>query len=145
MSFDLDQGWRRLSVLITAMDTELIAKKRQIIIVIEGDPAVRNSLTFSLEIEGFKVSAYARGQDFLDIAATTAHIDGMIVEYRLDDISGIDLIDQLRERGLEFPIVMLATQPDRSVKRNAERLKIEIVEKPLLGNALVDKLRELIR
>ena len=37
-----------------------------VVIVVDDDPAVRNSLKFSLEIEGFVVRLYASGAELLD-------------------------------------------------------------------------------
>ncbi len=117
--------------------------ERKVIAVVEGDPAVRNSLVFSLETENFIIRAYARGQDFLDNAAATP-IDALIAEYNLGDITGLDLVDELRLRHFGFPAILIATHPNQAVRRKAAYRKIPIVEKPLLGNALIDKLRELL-
>jgi FixJ family two-component response regulator len=112
------------------------------IAVVENDPAVRNSLKFSLEIEGYHVRTCARGSELFGLIHPDP-VQCVILEHRLEDISGIELVDRLRARDYAFPIVMLATHPDHALQRQADWRKISIVEKPILGNALTDKLREL--
>jgi two-component system response regulator FixJ len=117
---------------------------RKLIAVVESDPAVRNSLAFSLETEGFRTCTFTRGYDFLNIVATSP-IACLIVEYRLADNSGIDLIDDLKDLGCTFPVILLATQPSPDVVQQATQRRVPIIEKPLLGNVLTDKLRSLLK
>jgi two-component system, LuxR family, response regulator FixJ len=42
------------------------APARSVVLVIDDDPAVRNSLKFALDVEGFSVQVYATGAALLD-------------------------------------------------------------------------------
>src|SRR3954454_10350748 len=70
-----------------------------VVIVLDDDLAVRNSLKFSLEIEGFVVRSYATGAELLG-AGDPAPCGCLVVDQHMPGMSGLDLIDLLRSRHL---------------------------------------------
>jgi FixJ family two-component response regulator len=114
-----------------------------VVAVVDDDPAVRDSLKFSLEIEGLAVRAFAAGEELIESIGNEP-ICCFVIEYRLQDINGLDLADRLRQSGVRAPIIMLASHPNRMLRRQAAQRNIPIVEKPLIGNALTDTLRQLL-
>ena len=124
------------------METHPIGRLPHIVVVVDSDPAVRSSLKFSLEAEGWRVHTCTLAQDLLD-RVNEEPLGCLIAEYRLEDMSGIDLVDRLRALNFQTPVIMLATHPTRGLRHHAERRNIPIVEKPLTGNTLTDMLRKL--
>ena len=57
-------------------------------------------------------------------------------------MSGIDLITTLRDLAVQTPMILLVSQPNPAVSARATKAEIPIVEKPLLGDTLVDRIRE---
>jgi two-component system, LuxR family, response regulator FixJ len=114
-----------------------------VVIVISDDLAVRNSLKFWLEIEGLTVRGYVSGADLLD-AGDLARCDCYVVDQKMSVMSGLDLIAQLRDRHFAAPAILIASHPSRSLREQAEKADIPIVEKPLLGNGLLDKIRDVV-
>jgi two-component system, LuxR family, response regulator FixJ len=114
------------------------------VIVVSDDLAVRNSLKFWLEIEGLTVRGYVSGANLLD-AGDLAHCDCYVVDQKMSAMSGLDLIAQLRDRHFTAPAILIASHPSRSLREQAEKADIPIVEKPLLGNGLLDKIRDVVR
>src|SRR6185312_15222590 len=112
-----------------------------IIVVIDDDLAVRNSLKFSLEIEGFTVRSYATGAELLD-AADPPDCGCLVVDQHMPGISGLDLIELLRSRHFSAPAILITGDPSPSVRARASKACVPIVEKPLLGNALLRKIRD---
>jgi two-component system response regulator FixJ len=115
-----------------------------VIIVVSDDLAVRNSLKFWLEIEGLTVRGYVSAADLLD-AGDLARCDCYLVDQKMSAMSGLDLIAQLRDRHLAAPAILIASHPSRLLREQAEKADIPIVEKPLLGNGLLDKIRDVVR
>jgi two-component system, LuxR family, response regulator FixJ len=115
-----------------------------VVIVVSDDLAVRNSLKFWLEIEGLTVRGYVSAADLLD-AGDLARCDCYLVDQKMSAMSGLDLIGQLRHRHLTAPAILIASHPSRSPCEQAEKADIPIVEKPLLGNGLLDKIRDVVR
>jgi two-component system, LuxR family, response regulator FixJ len=112
-----------------------------VVIVVDDDLAVRNSLKFSLEIEGLAVRSYATGAALLS-AGDLALCSCLVVDQKMPGISGLDLIAQLRERLVAAPAILITSHPSLSVRQRAAKADVPIVEKPLLGNALLDKIRD---
>jgi len=58
-------------------------------VVVDGDCAVRNSLKFSLEGEGFAVRAYASGADLLN-SVNSPDCDRLVIDQNLPGITGLE-------------------------------------------------------
>jgi two-component system response regulator QseB len=59
-----------------------------------------------------------------------------VVDQQLPDGDGIDLITELRRRGLASAAIMITTNPDAKSRAACRALGVPIVEKPLLGESL---------
>jgi two-component system, LuxR family, response regulator FixJ len=115
-----------------------------VVVVVDDDPAVRNSLKFALEVEGFAVRTYGSAAELFRAGDVDA-CDCFVVDQRMPDLSGVELIAQLRDRHIATPAILLASQATASLSTRAALANIPIVEKPLLGSALVDRIREACR
>jgi len=114
-----------------------------VVIIIDDDLAVRNSLKFSLEIEGLTVRSYASGADLLN-ASDLALCSCLVVDQKMPGMNGLDLIALLRARHFAAPAILITSQPSSSLRERAQQAGVPIVEKPLLGNALFEKIRDLV-
>ena len=111
------------------------------IAIVDDDPAVCNSLKFSLETEGFKVRTYAGAGELLR-HGNLGTFDCFVIDQRMPVMSGLELIATLRGRKIATPVILIISQPSASLSARAAQAKVPIVEKPFLGNALVDRIRE---
>jgi hypothetical protein len=50
----------------------------------------------------------------------------------------------LRARLFAAPAILITSHPSPSLRERAQRAGVPIVEKPLLGNALFDKIRDVV-
>ena len=110
------------------------------ILLVDDDPAVRASLAFSLEIEGFLIETFDCGED---LAHKTDYPENgcLVLDYRLPGIDGLSLLKILRGRGVTLPAVLITSAPDRRLRSRAAEAGAAIVEKPLLGDSLTAALR----
>lgn len=122
-----------------------IPKRRSLVIVVDDDPAVRNSLKFALELEGFDVRAYAGGSEMLQDRELPANDGCLVVDYKMPGMSGLDLVAKLREQRIMTPAILMTSFASSAVSRRATDAGVPIVEKPLLGNALIDSIRASLR
>lgn len=113
-----------------------------VIAVIDDDLAVCNSLKFSLELEGFAVRAYRSGAEFL-AAGNFRDCKCFIIDQRMPGMSGMEVIAELRRRKVATPAVLVVSQPNKVLSARAAAAHVPIIEKPLLSNALVEKIREI--
>ena len=112
-----------------------------VIAVVDDDPAVCNSLKFSLELEGFAVRAYRSGAEFL-ATGDFRDCSCFIIDQRMPGMSGMELIATLRERKVSIPAILVISQPNKVLSARAAEARVPIIEKPLFNNALVEKIRE---
>jgi FixJ family two-component response regulator len=110
------------------------------IAVVDDDPAVCNSLKFSLQLEGFVVRAYLNGVDLLD-ADDILTIDCFVIDQTMPRLTGLQLIERLRAHGVAKPAILLVSHTRASVGLQAEKLGVPVVEKPLLGDLLIERIR----
>ena len=113
---------------------------RPVVLVIDDDPAVCSSLKFFLELEGFAVRTYPDAAAVLR-AADVAGAACLVVDYKLPGINGLQLLQKLRTRGMVTPAILITSHPGAVLSQAAARAGISIVEKPLLGNALGESVR----
>ena len=123
------------------MTTSMAARSPEVIIV-EDDDELRRAMTFAFETEGFGVHSYASAEDLLD---ENSMPDGscLVLDYWLPRMNGLALLSRLRERGHDLPAVLITT-PTREIERRAALASVCIIDKPLLNNALIGKVRELL-
>jgi FixJ family two-component response regulator len=119
------------------------AASDNVIAVVDHDPAVRASLQFALEVEGFGVRAYPDAQAMLS-AGHFPDYRCVIVDQNLPAMTGLDLVARLRNQSVAVPVILITSHPSAALRRRAEQADVPIVEKPLLGNTLVDKVRLMI-
>jgi two-component system, LuxR family, response regulator FixJ len=109
--------------------------------IVDDDPAVRNSLKFSLEIDGFVVRTYGNADALLN-EAELSQFSCLVVDQNMPGTSGLDLVAKLRQRGVFVPVILITSHPPRVLIARANKAGVPIVEKPLLGNALLEKIRD---
>lgn len=114
------------------------------ILLVDDDPAIRSSLSFALELEGFEVDAFETGHA---LVARDAHPDEacLVLDYRLPDTNGLSLLRQLRARGTQLPAVIITTNPSKATRNAAAELGADLVEKPLLCDALSESIKALVK
>jgi FixJ family two-component response regulator len=117
-----------------------IAPARRTVLVVDDDPAVRSSLQFFLEIEGFVVRAYACGSDLLN-DLNMPESGCLVIDYRLPSMNGLDLLSELRRRSIKLPAILVTTNPTSSVRAQTAAAGALLIEKPLLNEALFEGIR----
>jgi two-component system, LuxR family, response regulator FixJ len=112
-----------------------------VIVVVDDDPAVCNSLKFSLELEGFSVLIYRSAAELLESMKPDDY-SCFVVDQRMPDMTGMELIAKLRERKVATPAILIVSETNAALSARAAKAAVPIVEKPLLSNTLVDKIHE---
>ena len=113
------------------------------LVLVDDDPAVRASLKFSLELEGFEVETFDSGETLLSRAKLPTP-NCLVLDYRLPGIDGLSLLSLLRERGETCPAVVITSTPTRNVRQRTTDAGAVLIEKPLLSDGLTAAIRRLI-
>ena len=98
--------------------------------VIDDDQAVRESLSFLLKSAGFAVDTYESATSFLsDLRELTTGC--IITDVRMPDISGIDLLNRLKEMRIRLPVIVITGHADVPLAVQAMKSgALEFFEKP---------------
>ena len=158
--FEADQcGWRGIRPLIVQVDdrasgigldsaktegpqgTVKGTAKRPIVAVVDDDRAVCGSLKFALELEGFAVRTYHSGAELL-LADDLEDFNCFVIDQRMPEMTGMELVEVLRKRLILTPVILIISHGSAALSARAKMAAIPIVEKPFLGNALLERIRE---
>lgn len=106
-------------------------------VLVEDDTGLRCALERLLRASGFDAKASASAEGAL-LLFDREKVDCLVVDLNLPAMSGLDLIDRLRERHVEVPAVVISAQ-DRPRIRAAARAHgvSDFLAKPFLGSALI--------
>ena len=109
--------------------------------VIDDDPAVRDSLAFLLESNGMSVRTYESATEFLRIVDQLG--GGCIVtDIRMPEMSGLELIRELTQRGVKRPMVVITGHGDVPLAVEAMKAGVaDFLEKPFEEEALLRAIR----
>jgi len=116
---------------------------KHVILVVDDDVAVRSSLKFTLEVEGFEVRAYSNAGDLLD-DGSLGTADCLVTDYQMPAMNGLELVARLRDRHMQIPAILVTSFPNENVRNCAAAAGVSIVEKPVLGSRLLDSISKAI-
>lgn len=114
------------------------------LLVVEDDPALRQSLASTLREEGFAVDAAADGEEGLEAARNAAY-DCILLDVMMPKLDGWEVLEALRP-GCTSPVLMLTARdaiPDRI--RGLNQGADDYLTKPFDPDELVARIRALIR
>lgn len=100
------------------------------VFIVDDDEAVRDSLRWLLEANGYRVKSFGSAEDFLE-AYDPEQIGVLIVDVRMPGMSGLELQEELISRNAPLPIVFITGHGDvpmavSTIKKGA----IDFLEKP---------------
>lgn len=81
------------------------------VLVVDDEPAIRETVSAMLEIEGYQVAEAANGADALH-AMETARPDVILLDMRMPVLDGWGFAAELRRRGHGTPIVVMTAARD---------------------------------
>lgn len=123
--------------------TGLSGRDRNLVVVVDDDEAIRESLKFSFAVEGLVVLTFSSGLQLLaDPSPPCA--DCYVVDQNMPEMNGLDLISTLRARNLMAPAILITTHPNTAVRERAAAAGVSIVEKPFLDFTLLNSVRRLL-
>jgi len=112
-----------------------------IVYVVDDDAGVLGSLRFLLEADGFDVRTFRSGGSLLK-AAHAVRVDCFVIDYKMPDMNGIDLVSHLRHRNIAAPIILITGYPDQNISVRADAAGVhDVLLKPHLEESLVTRIR----
>lgn len=111
------------------------------ILIVEDNPMVVKSLEFKLIKDGYTVATSIDGRDAKK-KIETEHYDLIITDLMLPFISGIELIEFIKNKNPEIPVIVLSSSTQEDIITNAFIMGVEdFVTKPFSPNELSLRVR----
>jgi two-component system response regulator TtrR len=110
------------------------------VFVVDDDAAVRDSLRWVIESNGWNVDAYASAEAFLE-AHDPAQPGCLILDVRMPGLSGPELQNMLKERQCLLPIIFITahgTVP--TAVRAMQAGAVDFIMKPFNNTALLERI-----
>jgi two-component system response regulator DctR len=115
--------------------------------VVDDDAAIRDALAWLFRSRGVRAETWPSAEAFLEGgAAGPAGRGCLVLDVRMDGMSGVELFERLRAAGSGRPVIFLTGHGDiplavQALKHGA----FDFVEKPFNDNQLVDLVLEALR
>jgi two-component system nitrogen regulation response regulator NtrX len=117
---------------------------RATVLVVDDEAAIRDSLHMILEYEGYRVEEAGNGSQALSKVAERAP-DAIVLDIKMPEMDGLELLKALRERGYEMPVLMISGHADVATAVEATRRgAFDFFEKPLQRDRVLLSLRNAV-
>ena len=109
--------------------------------VIDDDEAMRESLSFMLDVHGYSARIFDSAIGF--VAALPEISPGVILtDIRMPGMSGLELVRRLRDEGLGYPVIVMTGHGDVALAVEAMKAGVvDFIEKPFSEDALIEALQ----
>lgn len=121
------------------MNLHMTEKPREIIYVVDDDEAVRDSLSWLLESNGYLVRCFASAERFLQaVMGSDREVTACaILDVRMPGMSGLELQEHLIAESIPMPIAFITGHGDVSMAvTTMKKGAIDFIEKPFKENEL---------
>jgi FixJ family two-component response regulator len=109
--------------------------------VVEDDDRMREALIFQLRTAGFRVAAYASGEEFFE-ASPTSEFNCVVADIYLEKMNGLELQEELKRRASTASVVFITGHGDFSIGVHAMKAgAVDVLEKPLDDERLLSAIR----
>ena len=106
---------------------------KEFVYIVDDDEAVRDSLRWLLEGNGFSVKVFSNAEELLDFSKTQNHgMSGcLILDVRMPGITGVELHDVLLNKGIDIPVIFITGHGSVSLAvKSMKKGAIDFLEKP---------------
>jgi len=118
-----------------------VSDRERVVLVVDDDPSVRRGLDRLLRAAGYRVEAFASGQELLDGADLEA-AGCLILDVRLPGLNGLDLQETLAKGGSTVPIIFITGHGDAAMNLRALKAgAVDFLQKPFDERALLEAVR----
>jgi two-component system response regulator FixJ len=138
--------WPSLPEEVAPHSEELVRmmERESTVFVVDDDSDLRESLGWLFESAGLRVKSYSTAQEFL-ADYKTEDPGCLLLDVRMPGLSGLDLQEELRRRGVPPPIIIMTGHARvpmavRALKSGA----IDFIRKPFSDQSLLERVRQAI-
>ena len=112
---------------------------RQTVYFVEDDEVSREATETLLTLRGFWVEAFETAEDLLAVADKMSS-GCLLADLRLRGLNGLQLFHELRQRGIQLPIILISGHADNDIISVAMDSGVsEFLLKPVQPDTLVER------
>jgi two-component system response regulator ChvI len=82
------------------------------LVLTDDDELFRESLGLNLADEGYEVTSFGNGHDTLAYLQDGGEADVLLLDWRMPELTGIDVLRRLRRAGIGIPVIFLTALSD---------------------------------
>lgn len=107
------------------------------VLVVDDEEDIRHMLTMLLEQENYRVETATDGEKALQ-ELMVADYDLVVCDVRMPDLGGLELLDELEERGIETTVIVMSAFGNRDLALKAiERGAYDYIDKPFNNDEIL--------
>ena len=115
---------------------EIIRAKRPLVSIVDDDESIRESLPDLLKELGYETQVFSSAAEFLE-SDSVEKTKCLILDIAMPGMSGPELQDELKRRGIAIPVIFITGQKDDAVRsRMLARGAVECLFKPFSDDSL---------
>lgn len=110
--------------------------------LVDDDDDVRRSVGFMLKTSGYTVESFENGTEFLK-KTRTLEPGCVLLDIQMPEMTGLEVQEEMRQRGLLFPVVVMTGHGDIDVAVKAMKAgAIDFIEKPFAKEEMLGAISE---
>ncbi|WP_298105974.1 response regulator FixJ [Bradyrhizobium sp.] len=114
---------------------------KTVIHVIDDDAAMRDSLAFLLDVNGFQAEVFESANTFIAKAMNNAPAC-VVSDIRMPGMNGIELVRKLKTDGISCPVILITGHGDVALAVEAMKAgAVDFIEKPFDDGILLGAIR----
>jgi FixJ family two-component response regulator len=114
----------------------------RLIAVVDDDASFREAMTDILLFWGFRVESFESAEAVLAWSGLDA-FDVFLLDVQMPGLSGLQLIERLREDQVMAPVILVTSRNDAATRRQATRAgALSLLGKPFNTDELIGLLRQ---
>lgn len=119
--------------------------QQPLIRVVDDDQDFLDGLRFLLDAQGWRTAGYRSAQAFL--TADAPSVPGcLVLDIRMPGMSGIELQEEIKRRGIDLPIIILTGHADiDSAVRTLKMGAVDFLQKPVSPQAFLESFEEAVK
>ncbi|MGO3871908.1 MAG: response regulator transcription factor [Alcaligenes sp.] len=122
-----------------------MTKRAPLVHIVDDDPAIRDALSWLFATRQVNTELWDSGEAFLNALGSDSQ-GCILLDIRMDGLSGLEVFEQLRERQSCLPVIFLTGHGDLPLAVTAlKQGAADFIEKPFNDNDLVDRVLDVLR